>query len=104
MHHLALSFLVQVVRDTVFVATPPAAASLLAPTVWQLIVTLAGVASFMVLLVTFGIAYGKITERLAAVEILARAAAKREEAMVMFQEIQRRLTRMEDKLDNPHHP
>ena len=41
---------------------------MIAPTAWQLMVALAGVGSFMVLLVTFGVAYGKLTSRLSTLE------------------------------------
>ncbi len=82
--------------DTVFVAASAAGA---APSAWQLIVAIAAVASFMAALVAFGIAYGKVTSRIEALEKSQGTSAKHAETTVMFEDIKRRLERIEDHFD-----
>jgi hypothetical protein len=70
-----------------------------APTTWELIVAIAGVASLFALLVVFGIAYGSLQQRLATLEKMQDAHAKESDVSLMFGEITRRLSRIEAHLD-----
>lgn len=69
------------------------------PTAWQLLVALAGVASFMILLVAFGIAYGKLTSRIEYLEKRQDGSANITEVERMFEDIKARLRRIEDHFD-----
>jgi uncharacterized membrane-anchored protein YhcB (DUF1043 family) len=51
------------------------------------------------LLVTLGVVYGKVMARLDAVEKSQRDSAKHSEMAVMFEDIKRRLERIEDHFD-----
>ncbi len=81
--------------DTVFVAAGAAST----PGAWELILAIAAVASFMAALVGFGVAYGKVTGRLTALEDSQGGAARHSETAVMFEDIKRRLERIEDHFD-----
>jgi hypothetical protein len=68
------------------------------PTSWQLIVAIAGVFGFIAACVGGGVIYGRIVSRLEAVEKSQHESIPRSEVALMFEEIKRRLGRIEEEV------
>jgi hypothetical protein len=64
---------------------------------WELITALGGVGA----LLAAGTIYGRLVTRLETVEREQKSGAKQSEVLLMFEEIRRRLSRIEHHFDNP---
>lgn len=86
-------------RDTLYVSERITSS---APGAWQLLGAIAGVAGFLAMCIACGVAYGRLSTRVEVVEAQQAKSVSSTEMELMFEDIKRRLERIEAHVDREH--